>query len=285
MEHFALGSRDAETIHVWAYRRAFLDAVLLENPQVLDVLKQVLPLVRRLAEAEQRLGDSPELPEAPTQRAPEDIEIPLAGEPGSLPDTLGVWKDLANRIAVNAEAGPCVDAVREWSERFRLVDEWVLDIAVSTLEVWFNWPGSAAESVWHYPQQVLNMQPLAHDETQLQIAENWDAPFERWDAFKKRFDAGVGKELAEYKSRIERLVAERGWKTVSIYQQDHFRWLAQYQVREWSARRIAANQKRHLQNGEHTVSKAVMTAAKKIGLTLRQGKRASAGSATGAGVP
>jgi hypothetical protein len=273
MERFALGSRDVETIPLWAYRRSFLDAILLDSPQVLEALKQVLPLMQRLAEAEQQLLDSPGLPAVPSQGTAQEItEINLTDKPGTLPDTLGAWKKLTYSVLVYAEAGPCAEAVRVWSERFRLVDEWVLDIAVSTLEVWVNEPESAGDRVWRYPQ-LLTMQPLAHDETQLQITVQWDAPFESWDGFKKRLDAYVGKELSKYKSQIERLVAERGWKTVPVRQQEHFRWLVQYQVRGWSAKQIADRQQRNLKAWENTVSKAVKTTAQRIGLTLREPKK------------
>jgi hypothetical protein len=153
MERFALGSRDVETIPLWAHRRAFLDAVLLDSPGVLDALKLLLPLMQRLVDAEQQLLGSPGLPAVPNQSTAEEvIEIKVTDKPGTLPNTLGAWKGLTDRVAVYAEAGPCADAVRDWSQRFRLVDEWVLDIAVSTLEVWVNWPESAKEPVWRYPQ-------------------------------------------------------------------------------------------------------------------------------------
>jgi hypothetical protein len=276
--HFAI--RATHELPVWNNRRAFLEAVRHADAKVLQELKTVIPLMQEHdqresefeAEADADGGEPVPSSEEPRTKIP-PIEITsedLVKIPPPL--SLQAWRHL--QVSVDflfPESEPLLEAIHAWSVKYNLTNEWILDITVFTLFVWANVPQTIEQPTWHFPR-IEMVSPLLHPEKQFCVADAWDAPFEPWEAFDSRVQESFRKARSEYKKRIEGLLRSRGWHQPSVRQLEHFRWLALYQVKRMSAKRILQELSLNLENGENTVSKGITKAASLIGLTLRQPK-------------
>src|SRR2546426_5381109 len=118
--------------------------------------------------------------------------------------------------------------------------------------------------------------PLTDDEKKFQIKDAWDAPFESWATFNKRIDDSVRQAKVSYKNRVQNLLKDRGWDASPIKQQEKFLWLALYQVKRWSANKIATQLRPDLVDPDSTIYKAVKATAKLIKLRLRERKQSGA---------
>jgi hypothetical protein len=246
-------------------------AVHQVNPEVLRTLNEVLPLMQEHVQREQEFQTDGWEPIQPPGTITE-IEIPseLVSQPP--PESLGTWQVLVTFIdQFLPESDALVDAIRAWAVQFNLTDEWILDIAVTTLGAWVNEPEAIDQPTWHFPD-ILMLQPLNPTEKQFSFAASWDAPFESWQDFDPRIQRSFRKARDEFKEQVEGLLQSRGWQHPSTRQTEHFRWLALYQVKTMSALQIFTKLKLNLAGGANTVSKGITKTAGLIGLTLRQPK-------------
>jgi hypothetical protein len=216
---------------VWAGQRLFLSVVEELVPQVIERLKAVAPEYHE--GAVDRIGS-----------------LPLGDlDTGDLPSA--DWT--------------LVTALRAWSAEVHLVDQWVVQAALATLEAWTT-VGETNE--WHLARTA----GLAWIRTDLPHPPAWVPTAQTWDAYVRRL-------RSHYRPQIERRMRDDGAvSTPELYRSfngpadQHFRWLVRWQVAGETQKAIAANPAGDGSRSyvtERTVSYAIKGKADLIGLTRR----------------
>jgi hypothetical protein len=167
---------------------------------------------------------------------------------------------------------PLVELVKAWGERFKLTDPWLREAATLTLHQWHSDPVSAGALRWaglrNTPSQLMT--PA---DRQLKVeVQGWCVESEDWPEFERRAADTFKQQLKAYKAGLAAKLKQIGFRPApKLREADHFRWLALYQVRDWSPRKIATalieNDGRDI--NENGVLRAIHRKAKLIGLTLR----------------
>jgi hypothetical protein len=153
---------------------------------------------------------------------------------------------------------PVVVALRTWGERFGLLDNWIMDDALSTLHWWAMYPPKRLE--WHadgWGTMVPEFPPLTL---------SWEPTFTTWAEFERH----AHRELRRYRAEVEAVADGYGLRPAPTKRGDvtrHFDWLVHYQVNGSSYAQIAVE----YDVGDFTtVQKALHGTATTIGLTLRR---------------
>ena len=190
------------------------------------------------------------------------------------------WWSIQAGTNESLEAAELKSKLWKWAERFHLSDEWLLDVAAQTLYFWRERKDqNEIGSSWgHLPTQVFSS--IGLDECEFELpADAWDLDTEQWEEFETRVTEELLSRLAAYKERILSLAIDRGYERAPIIKnEEHFRWLALYQVQGSSPKDIANHFRieiRSAENIQNTVLKAVRQKAKLISLTLRDSKAQS----------
>jgi hypothetical protein len=165
-----------------------------------------------------------------------------------------------------------VEFVKAWGERFKLTDPWLHQAATLTLHQWHTDPEAPGALFWAgLPDMPIQTTPPAERQMMFE-AQGWLGESEDWIEFKRRATDTFNEQLKAYKVGVDAKLKHIGSRSApKLREKDHFRWLALYQVRGWSPRKLATdlieNDRRDI--SENGVLRAIRRKAQLIGLTLR----------------
>jgi len=174
------------------------------------------------------------------------------------------------------------NALLRWAAGFYLEDDWVLDTAVDTLNLWhwvLNHQGELDGDTlcWDYPSE--GFWPGKPPVFEPSKKAGWKTLLETKTAYKKRIMEEIKQELEKYLDMVERQAEEAGitGKVKEKEALEHFEWLVKYQIKRYDYVDIAREYyKRDDITSDSSETKAVKQGigrtAKFIGLTLRPGK-------------
>jgi hypothetical protein len=256
-------------------RQLFLRALQQRVPQVSQTLRlEVLSLYTAV----------PKVVKADCSRGPTVQSVP--GEFEKEPD-LVLW----NNVEFHAEQTPEVrrmrDGLLQWSERFHLTSEWLLNAALYTLCQWDRYPIETLKLIYRDgdPDRLRSLPvdggllcPFTLEEREFRLHDGgWEAGYESWTAFQKRIRTAFKASLVGYEKRLKRLAENRKYtEPPEIRNQQQFDWLALYQSSFLSPKDIKKLLERETpphHTEENTIFKAVEKTADLIGLTLRPSQR------------
>lgn len=167
-------------------------------------------------------------------------------------------------------------ALRQWAERWHLIDYWFLDVVERTLKRWsqlkalrqLDWSHEGEYTGGFLIDKVISFEFMT-----------WDVETEPWKEYEKRFLEAVKDWLRKYHDEKLRM-GLRNKKRIARDKRErsHFVWLVEYQVNELP---ITSRRGNSIVSGysganslDHTtVSEAINSLASLIGLTLRPLKR------------
>jgi hypothetical protein len=228
------------------YRRQFLRAVHKTTPEVMEALRdELLPLFKTSA----------------LFRAVSAMFAWVEGEPKDQP-------------ATPAQIEAFKRVLNQWAEKFGLRDQWLLEVAVRTLNHWRK--KSDALGALYWAELPFTHPPLPPEDREIEFRHaGWRVETEYWSEFASRTNAAFKQHLRSYRETIRRNMSDLGLSLPpEIRNPEHYTWLALYQIRRYSPASIAellnSDQKTLLEN---TVLKAVKSTADLVGLTLRQPRK------------
>lgn len=178
-----------------------------------------------------------------------------------------LWTELTDDAAPELVA--LRDAVLAWGDRWRLRDDWILDVAVSTLREMYHDP--TGSDSFAEPDFMAKATPLAPFEFRPLILES---------ETDSEYTSAVLVALKEYCARSKEIAVIEGLLPVPLKKKPkdtsntdlHVEWLVRHQVQGWSHKQIAIRYGRaynEFKGTSRTVSNAVRKTADLIGLTLR----------------
>jgi hypothetical protein len=164
-------------------------------------------------------------------------------------------------------------ALLEWSRRFHLESEWLLDTALFTLRLWDHRDAMALRlhlirpGLHRLPNAEVGY-PFSIEERDFALRDSWEAGDESWKEFEIRVKKEFDCQLAEYRKRLLKLAQDRGWQEPpEIRSPEHFDWLALYQAAEKGPGEI--KKELGFRGDNSRILKAIKSKAKLIGLSLR----------------
>ncbi len=157
------------------------------------------------------------------------------------------------------------EELNAWANSYNLNEEWIKDVALTTLWYW---------RFLHGPQQPLWWMVYLHvfsaelDEIRLNFQHlGWDPSASSWPDAKERFIEDFIRWLGkDYKPTMTTLAKKRGFReSCPPKEPRHFEWLVHFQVNKQDYQAIASTANRD----PSAVSEGCENAAELIGLTLR----------------
>jgi hypothetical protein len=165
-------------------------------------------------------------------------------------------------------------AIDQWVEEFGLRDQWLLEVAVVTLDHWKKRNDALAALNW--AELPFLSRPLTLDGREIEFRHaGWRVETECWSEFAARNTAAFKQHLSSYKETIRGDMRDLGLSLPpDIRNSEHYTWLALYQVRGFSPAKIAEFLNSDQETlPENTILKAVTRAAGLVGLTLRRSQK------------
>ena len=261
--------RRREQKYIWAGvppgREAFMTAIKKWRPFVLRTLRdKVLPLYLELPWDKRLFGYGD-------------------AKGRGLPVVLS-WDQMQSKALHNDKIASVCEALREWSKRYHLTDEWLLDAALATLHQWRQFPPSK-DLGWgpdygvppFFPPDICFRAPGIN-----QTHEEWNkgkkAAMDQFEAYLEN----------EHRPVNVKALRAAGWReSTEIREPIRFRWAAMWQVRvgevtlkeivevtedDW----VAEKKEKHGRGkkkkdvlDENTVWKGIIQALKMAGVTRR----------------
>lgn len=264
----------------WAGRRVFLLAVLRVAPQTVDSLAQdVLPAYSPEFSAYQEgtrtfvcFADG--VLRYVVGSGVQNLAARLAARSGLWVPSLSAGDDADKALA------PFAAALAGWAGRWHLRDDWILNVALTTLDSLSRVERPCASwrfvaSILRYPHYGGPM-PAAPALT----LDPWLPTTETYAAYRTRALSECARQLDEYLFCVDEHYDEAGFKLTPEYRalEHHAEWLVRYQVLEEEWPDIAATATRELADGrrapvtDQAVRDAVKKTADLLGLTLREGR-------------
>jgi hypothetical protein len=164
----------------------------------------------------------------------------------------------------------------KWTQRYNLLDEWLLEKAFRTLFYWSN-----ADFFEHNIANVASCTIGWFDESQFPKFEfrQWNPLMETWSYYQQKLEKAAG----SYKKEIEKIMSTSYCgiytKTPVIKKSEQFEWLVRFQVKNWSYSKIARyyfqinptdeSYKANIESKKSVLSRQLHALANLIGLTLR----------------
>ena len=188
---------------------------------------------------------------------------------------------------------PClaelVEVLAEWAEEYRIQSRPILQLVVEVLGDWRRHGGPPAtdwgnrvkyladggrESNEHKIDFFLSgLEPALDRPLRFEVIvdDAWDLGSETWKTAQERIMKTVKTELARFRKAAELMAAEQGLVQAPVKSAtaDHFKWLALYQVKDFSFGELS----RRFHADRRTVLDGVRSAAELCGLTLRPPNR------------
>lgn len=131
------------------------------------------------------------------------------------------WDEIAadTDYCLESSAATLRDAVRAWGNRWHLRDAWIRAAALATLEAWAH---DLPQDEWHlrgHSGATLGTEPF--------VFNAWEPTMTRW----KDWEGKIFAKIAEYREGIEKQAADTGMVRTKGKLEEHFLWLARFQVR------------------------------------------------------
>jgi hypothetical protein len=164
--------------------------------------------------------------------------------------------------------------MKNWSEQFRLTDEWVRDLALHTL---FRWrqraeSGKPVQLRWQRLPFGANF-GLFNGQGKAFLFQHpgWNLDVDDWQEFKRSVESSFKSFVAKYHRNTVAQAYAGGWgEAPDIREQLRFKWLALWQVKGLSAIKILAWSRQKV--NPSNVEKQVKRSAKQADITLRPSK-------------
>ncbi len=166
---------------------------------------------------------------------------------------------------------PLKRAFDGWANSFYLTDQWAESIAWQTLDRWIA-SQEARDLLQISLPSVTWIPPVSDADREFTFSDpGWDPALETKKTFVTRIGDRFEERLQVYLAAVTHQFECQGWeRTPEKRREDHFEWLARYQVQGWTHRMIADEYSTDAKIlGEDTVSKALNRLANRMGLTLR----------------
>jgi hypothetical protein len=250
-------------------RRIFLNTVRYRAPEVLSHLRDVVApqyaLIPPEVKEETSRGWRLKRVANPMGWLYDGEQPQVVTEP--LPELLS-WRNLERLEEKYAGTAQTQHLLVNWAQRFRLNGEWVFDAALQTLYRWERDSQSRERLQWFFVPRPSVTAPLNVGAPVSFTDPGWVPHIEAWSDYQAHLLNSLTDQLAAYRATVEDLLKQRGWRQrQEVRQNQHYTWLALYQIKCWSPAKIADHL--HLDQGENTVLKGIEKAAAAIGLTLR----------------
>jgi hypothetical protein len=258
-------------------RYLFYKALEEHTPEVLEHLRDnVLPVYQNLSvqiaeKSYAHIGLRPMKRKQKDKLDRRGLDI----EPGFNSDLPVCWWEVEQGASKTPEASALYKAIREWSETFRLSDEWLLDLALHTL---FHWTQRLELEKpialrWHrLPFEGMGLFDGLGEEFVFR-QPGWNLNEGDWYDCKKRLQQAFKDFLDRHHRQTVVLAVRGGWSQGPkiVDTRERFKWLALWQVKGWSAIKILG--RCHLKVKPSNVEKQVKASAKQAGVTLRLSRR------------
>ena len=206
----------------------------------------------------------------------------------------------------------------DWADGWCLSDEWILDRVNGTLWYWAHQPGREDEFERTYGSHSMTLRHLP-DREEIDAPDwapmlpsigrdlvfrneeirftfqhpGWHPELNYWSYVEPRIRAAFEHQLRAYHAHLCHLARERGLVEAptkrggeDVFPDQHFEWLARWQVQRWTKPQIAEeydvgewktewtlNGYRRKHSGISAITDALKRTSALIGLTLRKGKQ------------
>jgi len=174
-------------------------------------------------------------------------------------------------------------ALEAWAARFNLNENWLLEQALSTLNIWRQCPFMREEPLeWGVYPGGSYWSPVPKGDIRLVFGcRGWDPVEESRATARERIEGVFQEYLAAYLGQMERLAEEREFKRSKEKRARsgadpllHFKWLVRYQVQEWDYDEITQELTDNDPEGEASIGvdavrKAIVNTARLMELRLR----------------
>lgn len=245
----------------WSLRRQFLDTVRQIAPQVLVTLRdEVLPTYR---EAQPLVLNA-------TPRRTLRVHGRRRGRRVNLFDSVlrshwGPTIALSDRDFASHTAS-LRDALIRWVDHFGLSAEWTLKVALATLRSWSRHPEALEQLAWEHRRISWDAAVTGEEATFVFRHRYWDPASETWSDFWQEICAAFNEYGAFYRKKVEAIAESKGFRRAPQKRaQEHFEWLARYQMKRESLEDISSS----VPITRQAVSRAINELAGLIELPLR----------------
>jgi hypothetical protein len=173
-----------------------------------------------------------------------------------------IWRWLIDHASVHPRAEALIKALQDWAHHWNLLNDWCLDWTLTTLTYWRVNGRARANLDIPTPMTSFTVYPrprmfvFRYLVPAYTILARTAKPSDVEIAIRGAFEEALGGFNAQRRIRTNKTNL------------DHYRWLADYQVQKWSAKRIKDSVATYCADVK-TVDKGVKAAANEIGLTLR----------------
>lgn len=135
---------------------------------------------------------------------------------------------------------PLRDAIKSWGIRWRLTDDWCLDQALATLEVWVRTPSYLEHREWAGIATAMFL-PMGAEERRFSFEhEGWDSTSDTRKEAEAGIRAAFDRALVEYLGWVEARSEERKLiRTPEVRRADRFSWLVRMHFEDESGGEIA----------------------------------------------
>jgi hypothetical protein len=122
------------------------------------------------------------------------------------------------------------NALRRWSERFNLTDEWCLDHALQTLAHWVS-SGELENFDWQYKLKSYDFEESNGDGIRTFKYLAWNPKADTWSSYKQRTEKALAEELANYRKQVEQSIkADKQYIAREKTSGEHYKWLVYFQI-------------------------------------------------------
>lgn len=106
-------------------------------------------------------------------------------------------------------------ALKDWSGKWHLVDDWIMNAAVETLAAWAPNPNGLVETDLRFRGWAHMAQMLGPDQSRFSFTHpGWQPTLQRWTEVKKELKEAFKQELKAYEGRIREAARDEGWVRV-----------------------------------------------------------------------
>lgn len=259
-----------------ATRCLFCKAIEEHTPEVLRSLQDdVLPFYRALSiEVAKRtyanLGLQP--------LGLKGLEINPLFDTGHLPVT---WWAVQSGMYEGNEAFALWKALRKWSEKYHLTEEWLRDLALHTLFYWREKvAGKPLDLLWHQLPSIEGVFDGQGDEIEFSSGagqefsnEGWNVGDQAWHEYRNFLRAAFDQFLADYHRRTIKQAVLGGWSKADDIRdnQQRFKWLALNLVKGLNPTEILKSFP-WLNVSPSNIAKQMTLTAQQVGVTHRSSK-------------
>lgn len=177
-----------------------------------------------------------------------------------------------------SELVPLKDILNEWSAKYNLFDDWIMEAALGTITVWDPKAPSDDKLYWAHTPHIMYAPPFSRKDLRINFHHSGWNPFKLpWEQAKTVIVNDFKQFLEEeYYKESSKLLTNAGIEPPmdKDEMQKQLKWLIDYQVHNKSYTDICNEESDNRLNGEivdnTTIINGVTSMAELIGLTLRK---------------